>query len=157
MKLKLEQLEYQEKAIQSVVSVFKGQIKNSFDNSTNEGIKYNYLSLLDDDITQNKKAILKENGIPEQTASLSKDNDLCIEMETGTGKTLVYLKTIFELFKTYAFTKFIIVVPSVPVKEGIISTFETFKVILSMFNTYWNTLTVSCYCILLAERAYVYP
>ena len=45
--------------------------------------------------------------------------DFSVEMETGTGKTYVYLKTIFELNRKYGFTKFIIVVPSIAIKEGI--------------------------------------
>lgn len=48
-------------------------------------------------------------------------------METGTGKTLVYLKTIYELYRQYAFTKFIILVPSVAIKEGVLATFEVFE------------------------------
>jgi len=52
---------------------------------------------------------------------------LCIEMETGTGKTLVYIKTIFELYKHYGFTKFIILVPSVAIKEGVLTTLKTFE------------------------------
>ena len=48
-------------------------------------------------------------------------------METGTGKTLVYLKTAYELYRQYAFTKFIILVPSVAIKEGVLSTFDVFK------------------------------
>lgn len=48
-------------------------------------------------------------------------------METGTGKTYVYLKTIFELNKKYNFTKFIIVVPSVAIKEGVNKTIEITK------------------------------
>ena len=47
-----------------------------------------------------------------------------VEMETGTGKTYVYLRTIFELNKRYGFTKFMIVVPSVAIKEG---TYQTLK------------------------------
>ena len=48
----------------------------------------------------------------------------CIEMETGTGKTFVYTKTIFELHKRYSFTKFIVVVPSVAIREGVFQSFE---------------------------------
>lgn len=50
-----------------------------------------------------------------------------IEMETGTGKTYVYLRTLFELNKTYGFTKFIIVVPSVPVREGVIKSIRIMR------------------------------
>ena len=46
-------------------------------------------------------------------------------METGTGKTYVYLRTVFELNKRYGFTKFVIVVPSVAIKEGVYHTIES--------------------------------
>ena len=127
MELKLEQLEYQQQAIQSVISVFKGQEKNTFDNACIEGIRSNILSLTTDEVIQNIKDVLIENGIKEETANIQKTNDLCIEMETGTGKTLVYIKTIFELYKHYGFTKFIILVPSVAIKEGVLTTLKTFE------------------------------
>ena len=127
MELKLEQLEYQQQAIQSVVSVFKGQEKNTFDNACIEGIRSNILSLTTDEVIQNIKDVLIENGIKEETANIQQTNDLCIEMETGTGKTLVYIKTIFELYKHYGFTKFIILVPSVAIKEGVLTTLKTFE------------------------------
>lgn len=127
MELKLEQLKYQEKAIQSVVSVFKGQEKNTFDNACIEGIRSNILSLSNQEIIQNIEELIKENGIDETAANIQEKNDLCIEMETGTGKTLVYIKTIFELFKCYGFSKFIILVPSVAIKEGVLKTFEDFE------------------------------
>ncbi|MCH8492642.1 MAG: DEAD/DEAH box helicase family protein [Idiomarina sp.] len=50
-----------------------------------------------------------------------------VEMETGTGKTYVYLRTLFELNKTYGFTKFIIVVPSVPIREGVLKSLEIMR------------------------------
>lgn len=126
MAFKLEQLEYQEKAIQSVVDVFKGQERNTFDNACHYGVRSNIGILSQEDIQDNIKEIISRNGIPEEMAQLTTDNDLCIEMETGTGKTLVYLKTIFELYKEYGFTKFIILVPSVPIREGVISTLNDF-------------------------------
>src|SRR5690554_1227619 len=113
MELKLEQLEYQQQAINAVISVFKGQEKNTFDNACIEGIRSNILSLSSEEIIQNLKDITLENGIKEETANIQATNDICVEMETGTGKTLVYIKTVFELYKHYGFTKFIILVPSV--------------------------------------------
>jgi type III restriction enzyme len=127
MELKLEQLEYQQRAINAVISVFKGQEKNTFDNACIEGIRSNILSLSREEILQNLKDITLENGINEETANIQAINDICIEMETGTGKTLVYIKTVFELFKHYGFTKFIILVPSVAIKEGVLSTLKTFE------------------------------
>src|SRR5262249_51256833 len=77
----------------------------------------NQLSLMDDEILKNLNAIQLRNGLPPSTVLDS--GDFTIEMETGTGKTYVYLRTIFELNKRYGFTKFIIVVPSVAIKEGV--------------------------------------
>ncbi len=127
MELKLEQLEYQQQAIQSVISVFKGQERNTFDNACIESIRSNILSLNLDELIQNINNVTIENGIKEETANIQKTNDLCIEMETGTGKTLVYIKTIFELYKHYGFTKFIILVPSVAIKEGVLTTLRIFE------------------------------
>jgi type III restriction enzyme len=127
MQLKLEQLEYQQQAINSVLKVFSGQERNTFDNSSKEGIRSNVLSLSNEEIIENIKSVISENGIAEKVAKISDSNDLCIEMETGTGKTLVYLKTIYELFKHYGFTKFIILVPSVAIKEGVLKSFEIFE------------------------------
>lgn len=127
MQLKLEQLEYQDQAILSVTSLFEGQEKNTFDNACQDGIRRNFLSLSPEETEANIKRIIHTNGISEETACISQGPDYCIEMETGTGKTLVYIKTIYELFKKYGFTKFIILVPSVAIKEGVLSTLETFE------------------------------
>lgn len=127
MELKLESLKYQDIAIQSVVKVFDGTDKNTFDNACIEGIRSNICTLTADQITENIKNIIAENGIDTETAKLTKDNDLCIEMETGTGKTLVYIKTIYELYKEYGFTKFIILVPSVAIRQGVLSSFKIFE------------------------------
>lgn len=126
MILKLEQLEYQQKAINSVIKVFEGQERNTFENAGSDGIRSNVLTLTKDELLTNIKKVTEENGISLEASKLSKENDLCIEMETGTGKTLVYLKTIYELYARYGFTKFIILVPTVPIREGILSTFEAF-------------------------------
>ena len=49
---------------------------------------------------------------------------LDVEMETGTGKTYVYIKTMFELYKAYGWSKFIVVVPSIAIREGVKKSFE---------------------------------
>src|SRR5680860_254388 len=76
---------------------------------------------------QNIKIVLKENAINDEVAKLTDEQELTIEMETGTGKTLVYIKSIYELFKHYGFTKFIILVPSVAIRQGVLSTLSTFE------------------------------
>ena len=126
MELQLESLKYQDLAIQSVVKLFEGTEKNTFDNACFEGIRSNFSKLTLDEVETNIKNIILENGITETVAKLSNDKDICVEMETGTGKTLVYVKTIYELFKHHGFTKFIILVPSVAIRQNIIGTFKSF-------------------------------
>jgi type III restriction enzyme len=77
----------------------------------------NRLSLLDDELLTNLSDVQLQYGLDQSTDLGS--GDFTIEMETGTGKTYVYLRTIFELNKRYGFTKFVIVVPSVAIKEGV--------------------------------------
>ena len=77
----------------------------------------NKLTLLDDEIVENLHAIQLRGGLP--PSSVLSSGDFTVEMETGTGKTYVYLRSIFELNKRYGFTKFVIVVPSVAIKEGV--------------------------------------
>ena len=77
----------------------------------------NRLTLLDDEILANLKAIQLRNGLPPSESLDS--GGFTVELETGTGKIYVYLRTIFELNKRYGFTKFVIVVPSVAIKEGV--------------------------------------
>ena len=82
----------------------------------------NRLTLLDDEIIANLNDIQLRNGL-RPSASLA-SGDFTVEMETGTGKTYVYLRTIFELNRRYGFTKFVIVVPSVAIKEGVYKTLQ---------------------------------
>ncbi len=77
----------------------------------------NRLTLLDDEMHANLTAIQLRNGLAPSGALA--DGNFTVEMETGTGKTYVYLRTAFELHKRYGFTKFVIVVPSVAIKEGV--------------------------------------
>ncbi|SMO71683.1 type III restriction enzyme [Saccharicrinis carchari] len=127
MELQLEDLKYQDEAIESVIKVFDGTEKNTFDNSCIDGIRSNICKLNNEEILKNIENIAEENGIHADIANISEENDLCVEMETGTGKTLVYLKTIYELYKHYGFTKFIILVPSVAIRQGVLNTFNGFS------------------------------
>ena len=77
----------------------------------------NRLSLLDDDLLKNLNAVQLRNGLGVSPSLES--GDFTVEMETGTGKTYVYLRTLFELNQKFGFTKFVIVVPSVAIKEGV--------------------------------------
>lgn len=137
MKLKFEaNLEYQNKAISSIVNLFKGQTKNQAVFSVSN--YYNNIGMVDSengignrleldnvDLLKNLQEIQFNNGIEESKALKSRDFD--IEMETGTGKTYVYLKSILELYINYGFTKFIIVVPSIAIKEGVYKSLEITK------------------------------
>lgn len=89
--------------------------------ATEQGGIGNRLTLLDTEIEDNLRAVQLRNGLP-PTTKLSPD--FTVEMETGTGKTYVYLKTAFELNRRYGFTKFVIVVPSVAIKEGVNKTLQ---------------------------------
>ena len=133
MKLKFDpNLDFQREAINSIVDLFEGQeiCNTSFtvaplkkEEGWLDGMEQselgigNRLRLLDEDILANVKAIQLRNGLaPSETLD---GLNFTVEMETGTGKTYVYLRTIFELQRQYGFTKFIIVVPSIAIKEGV--------------------------------------
>lgn len=142
MKLKFNsELDYQKEAIDSIINIFQGQplaksnftVANMTDKTgtvgsllTNLGVGNKFV-IDEDDITNNVKAIQLKNGLPQSTKIKKNDYHFTIEMETGTGKTYVYLRTIFELNKKYGFTKFIIVVPSVAIKEGVLKSIEIIK------------------------------
>ena len=124
-----DKLEYQKEAIDSIVNVFEGQ-EAAQDNFTvtvqgaqvglfeNELGIGNRLDITNEEIQENINKIQMENMLT-KTNFIEGSLNLSVEMETGTGKTYVYLRTIFELNKKYGFTKFIIVVPSLAIKEGV--------------------------------------
>ena len=133
MKLHFEpDLDYQLQAIEAVCDLFRGQeicrteftvTRDPADSQMRLGFAQtdlglgNRLTLLDDELLANLRAIQLRNGIAPSESLAS--GDFTVEMETGTGKTYVYLRTIFELNKRYGFTKFVIVVPSIAIKEGV--------------------------------------
>lgn len=134
MKIKFESnLEYQTDAVNSICDIFEGEeiFQSNFSvpnaknmqmellESDSEGVG-NTIKSLDENLLANIQKIQLRNGIPQSTQSDFKKNGMnfTVEMETGTGKTYVYLKTIFELNRRYGMTKFVIVVPSIAIKEG---------------------------------------
>ena len=127
MSFKLEDLPYQRQAIDATVRIFEGQQRNYFRLEFQGDCYPNRLDLTPQEILRNVEAITADNGIGRGEACFDREPDYCIEMETGTGKTLVYLRTIYELCREYGFTKFIILVPSVPIREGVLDTIESFK------------------------------
>jgi len=133
MKLHFEpNLGYQLQAIEAVCDLFRGQelCRTEFTVTRDLAAAQaqmpfaesdlgvgNRLTLLDDELLKNLGDVQLRHGLPPSGAITS--GDFTVEMETGTGKTYVYLRTIFELNKRYGFTKFVIVVPSVAIKEGV--------------------------------------
>lgn len=97
-----------------------------YDPMNDTGYKNEILEISDEQLLHNIQRLQSENNI-KQSPSLVKDLGRCsldIEMETGTGKTYVYIKTMFELNKRYGWSKFIVVVPSIAIREGVKKTFE---------------------------------
>lgn len=133
MKLKFEpNLDFQLQAVNAACDLFRGQEvcrteftvtrdkanpQERLSFSENDFGVGNRLVLLDEEIHKNLNDIQLRNGLP--PSGFLDSGDFTVEMETGTGKTYVYLRTIFELNKRYGFAKFVIVVPSVAIKEGV--------------------------------------
>lgn len=136
MKLKFDpNLKYQEEAVASIVDLFRGQtpIQSNFTVSpyggrvgifdSEHGVS-NKLELDSEEILKNLQEVQLRNGLPQTETISPSEYNFSIEMETGTGKTYVYLRTILELHMNYGFTKFIIVVPSIAIKEGVYKTLQ---------------------------------
>lgn len=130
---------YQLAAVRSVIDLFEGHTPYRPGFLGSEEIVPNIPAddmLYDSDLRQNLEFVQKHNGLP-VSDELEKESGMVlegtgvdsydfpqftVEMETGTGKTYVYLRTIYELNKRFGFTKFIIVVPSIPIFEGVFKT-----------------------------------
>ena len=145
MKLKFKNQNFQTDAVNAVVDLFTGQDKRQSTFAVEQDAQMNLLQndfgignalLIDKDtLRENMHAVQKRSNLP-----LTDDVDemrFCVEMETGTGKTYVYTKTIFELHKRYGFTKFIIVVPSVAIREGV---YKSFEITQSHFTTQYDNV-----------------
>ena len=137
---------YQHAAIASVVDLFEGQPKDASTLETlltsqasdfgdqqaleiahEVGAVGNRLILENSSILHNLQQVQDRNGLEVVGEFSGHGFDFDIEMETGTGKTYVYLRTIFELAKNYSFTKFVILVPSIAIKEGVTSSIKLMK------------------------------
>ena len=152
MKFNFKIQQYQTDAVEAVINVFGGQgfhknggyirdlgtlehqtaVQTSLLNEDeadiydDTGFKNDELDITDTQLLTNIQKLQRDNNI-KVSPSLVKDLGRCsldIEMETGTGKTYVYIKTMFELNKRYGWTKFIVVVPSIAIREGVKKTFE---------------------------------
>jgi type III restriction enzyme len=157
MKIKFVDQPFQADAVNSIVDIFAGsKLKESLftiDISTSkddvqptldlsgQGTSYelgyaNKLELDDYELLNNVRSIQERNGILKSTSLQGRN--FTVEMETGTGKTYVYTKTILELNKQYGFTKFIIVVPSIAIKEGV---YKSFQITQEHFKLRYDNVT----------------
>ena len=110
-------LDHQREAINAIACVFEGApLAHPEERFWNGEVSSNVLKLPRENWIANAKRIAAEAGITEPATT--EEPDFTIEMETGTGKTYVYLRTIFELNRRYGLHKFIIIVPSVAIREG---------------------------------------
>lgn len=151
MKFKFTIQDYQTAAVDSVVKVFAGQPfqnKMSYRRDTGSTMSdknlFNWevsgedlyigfsnapVELDSHQLLNNIRDVQNDNNIKE-SSSLAKHLGACsldVEMETGTGKTYVYIKTMFELNKRYGWSKFIVVVPSIAIREGVQKSFQTMQ------------------------------
>ncbi|MCE8525784.1 DEAD/DEAH box helicase family protein [Ruegeria pomeroyi] len=134
MKLKFKVQAYQTEAVEAVVDCFAGQPRSDgityrIDpgrskqiRAEEEGFKNADLQLPKTEVLKNIQAVQRRQNLPVSDKLISSagcDYNLDIEMETGTGKTYCYIKTIFEMNKRYGWSKFIVMVPSIAIREGV--------------------------------------
>ncbi|XDD53949.1 DEAD/DEAH box helicase family protein [Leptospira sp. WS4.C2] len=137
MKIHFESLEFQDTATNATLSLFEGMEKNpsgfSFSLSGEKGSLFqtelgfgNALLLEESVLYENLRKVQDKFYLEATTKEEFERSGLrfTIEMETGTGKTYVYLNTILSLHKIYGWSKFIIIVPSIAIKEGVLKTLE---------------------------------
>lgn len=138
MKLHFKQQQYQAEATMAVVRCFEGQSKGfrketvgresidlglfGTEIKVEEIFSNKKLELAESDILKNVQTLQKEQGL--KTANRLDGFNFTVEMETGTGKTYVYTKTMYELNKHYGWNKYIIMVPSVAIREGVHKSLE---------------------------------
>jgi len=145
MKLKFKKQQYQTNAVESVADCFAGQPNNTgvkyridpgkmaagvpqqqtFQGA--DGFKNEDIALTQSALLENIHKVQQRQNLPLSAALAS--NKVCqinldVEMETGTGKTYCYIKTMFELNQRYGWSKFIVVVPSIAIREGVFKSLE---------------------------------
>lgn len=149
MKLRFKHQKFQADASKAVVDVFAGQpyltpsymMDKGYQGKTMEGQEYSQMSTMDEEdftgwsnhkivpelndrlILEHIQKIQRENQI-EPSSKLEGRYNLTIEMETGVGKTYTYIKTMYELNRAYGWSKFIVVVPSIAIREGVYKSFQ---------------------------------
>jgi type III restriction enzyme len=143
MKLQFKVQQYQTEAVDAVVEVFSGQpyadgVKYRIDPGKvsaqtlmdDAGLRNAEIALTPAQLLTNVHAIQRARGLEpvkdlkDPVKKSAAPINLDIEMETGTGKTYVYIKTIMELHKRYGWSKYIVVVPSIAIREGVKKSFD---------------------------------
>lgn len=139
MKFQFSIQQYQTDAVNAVVDVFAGQGLRSSISYTQDlgnlgirtlGEKNADVMLFPEKLLENLRSVQHRNEIKLSSELVKSQLGACVldvEMETGTGKTYVYIKTMFELNKRYGWNKFIVVVPSVAIREGVAKSFQVFQ------------------------------
>ena len=141
MKLQFKHQQFQEEAAQCVVKAFAGQPNNSnnaeyimdmgsrADEASLKQVGFGNtpLAIQRNDIAANIRPLQTDQNIRSTGELEGEGVQLTIEMETGTGKTYTYIKTMYELNKHYGWSKFIIVVPSIAIREGVYKSFEIMR------------------------------
>ena len=142
MKLRYKHQRFQTEAALAVANAFTGQPKSDgqsdhiVDQGVNQGLFVvkgfgnKNVILAPEAVCENVRAIQTEQGLKpvEQLQRLQGvGTALTIEMETGTGKTYTYIKTMYELNARYGWTKFVVVVPSIAIREGVLKSFESMQ------------------------------
>jgi len=124
-------LERSKDIIKKAKQLAQGVVANTLEFEVMESIGYRNtpIQITDNQILENLKRVQFANDIPESTQlerpkGLNLGYNLTIEMETGTGKTYTYIRSMFELNKEYGWNKFIIIVPSIAIREGVYKSFE---------------------------------
>ncbi len=151
MKLTFESnLEYQQEAIQAVIRLFDGQMRNEsgyYEYSQSDEHLFNMIDAIGNRLVLSEQQILINLQKVQEQNDISLSNELdgmnfSVEMETGTGKTYVYLRTIYELNKKYGFKKFVIVVPSVPIRESVL---KNLQITHEHFQTLYDSIPIKSY------------
>jgi len=144
MKLKFKHTQYQADATNAVVRCFQGQEKGFRKETIDRSELFDQvifsnkkIQLSDAEILKNVQELQKEQGL--QVNPALQGREFSIEMETGTGKTYAYIKTMYELNKKYGWSKFIVMVPSIAIREGV---YKSFQITEEHFQELWNKIKI---------------
>lgn len=149
MKLQFKEQRFQLEAVSAIVDCFEGQVKrtNTFTieqavakagqlllATIEEGIGYrnSSFSITEQQVLENIRRVQRRNDLAEsrqieRAVGLKNSYQLSVEMETGTGKTYTYIRTMYELHKHYGWSKYIVIVPSIAIREGVLKSFEVMQ------------------------------